>query len=386
MPLTSLVALLALAQQPQQQADDFADVWRRTEAAVRGRYYARTERKDQMEALLAKYGPIASGAKSRNEFRDDVVRMIEEFGDSHFDFLTPSDQGFYTLHELVPGGSAVKMPEIGAWFASTPDGYKVQMVLEGMAAEKAGVKVGDLVKSVDGQPFTPVDSLRPRIGKEAEFTVVREGKESSVKMTVEESAGMEMFLQASRNSGRIIERDGKKYGYFHLWTMAADSFKNALSSFVYGRCMQTDGFILDIRDGFGGRPEGYADPFFRPEAKMEWSVGTTSVPNYFGYQRPLALIIDNGSRSAKEVLAFILKKSKRATLVGRPTGGRVLGTSPFMIGDWAVFEIPIVDVIVDGVRLEGRGVDPDFLVLDPADKDGKDLDVEKALEVLKMAG
>ena len=74
---------------------------------------------------------------------------------------------------------------------------------------------------------------------------------------------------------------------------------------------------------------------------------------------------------------------KRAVLVGEPTGGNVLGTSPLMLGDWAVVEIPMVDLYVDDVRLEGVGVEPDFLVTD-LPTNGRDPYIEKALEVLDM--
>ncbi len=377
--MTTLLLALALIQP--QQADDFAKAWAQTESSIRSRYYDRVDRKVQMDALFTKYGPLASKAKSRNDFRDTVVRMIEEFGDSHFDFLTKSDQGFYSLGELVPGGKPRPMPHIGAWFGRK---NQVVMVLNGLAADKAGLLAGDVVETVDGQPFSPIDSLKPLIGKDAKFVVRRGTEVREVTMPVKETEGMAMFLEATRNSSRIIEHQGKKYGYFHLWTMAKEEFKNALSSFVYGRAMQTDGFILDIRDGFGGRPEGYADPFFRPEVKLEWTINGNGVVQQFGYQKPLVLIINNGSRSAKEVLAFILKKSKRAILVGEPTGGNVLGTSPLMLGDWAVLEIPMVDLEIDDVRLEGVGVDPHFLVLDKPGADGKDPYIDKALEALAM--
>src|SRR5690349_6429891 len=275
MPLTTLLAAFVLSQ----QAEDFSQAWKQTESSIRTRYYARIEHKEQMDALLSKYGPIASKAKSRSEFRDAVVKMIDEFGDSHFDFLTPADQGFYTLGELVPGGKARPMPHIGAWFGRD---NSVQMVLEGMAAHKAGLMVGDVVVSVNGQAFSPIDSLQPLVGKEATF-VVRRGRETkTLTMSVEESEGMALFLKASQNSARIIEQGDRKYAYFHLWTMAKEEFKSALSGFVYGRGMATDGFILDIRDGFGGRPEGFADPFFRPEAKMEWLINGSGFTQYFG--------------------------------------------------------------------------------------------------------
>lgn len=367
---------------PVPQSIEFADAWTQTERAIRQQYYAREERKEEMDALLAKYGKIATKARSRNEFRDVVLRMIDEFGDSHFDFLTRSDQGFYALGALTPGSEPEKMPHVGAWFVKADDGYAVKMVMEGMAAAEAGLRRGDVVESVNGEPFSPVDALMPLIGEEAEFIVRRGDETLNVTMEVDDAEGMDMFLRATRNSRRIIEHEGKTFAYIHLWTMATDRFRRAVSSFVYGRAVQTDGFILDLRDGFGGRPERYADPFFRPEMKIEWDFGGVVVPQYFGYQRPLVVLINDGSRSAKEVLAYILKKSGRATVIGQKTGGRVLGTSPMMLGDWAILEIPRVDLAVDGVRLEGVGVEPDFWVFEEFGPDGEDLFIEKAVEAL----
>ena len=47
-----------------------------------------------------------------------------------------------------------------------------------------------------------------------------------------------------------------------------------------------------------------------------------------------------------------------------------------------MLEIPMVDVITDGIRLEGRGVDPDIVVKPAYDDNGRDLQLEKALEVV----
>ena len=102
----------------------------------------------------------------------------------------------------------------------------------------------------------------------------------------------------------------------------------------------------------------------------------------FGYGKPMVLVTNGGSRSAKEVFSFLMKKSKRATLVGSTTAGHVLGTTPARLNDWAYLEIPIVDVLTDGKRIEGKGVSPDVPVKNEFDEKGKDLYIEKALEIL----
>lgn len=379
--MAPLIALVLLSQTP----TDFAPVWDKVASSIRTRYYARDTRKVEMDALLAKYEPIAKAAKDREAFDAALGDMIAEFHDSHFDYLTEDEQGYYLMDGLLRRDKAATMPQIGAWFRKGADGYTVQMVLEGGEAARVGLRPGDLVTQVDGAPFTPVASLKGKEGNMATLTYRRGAQETTVSVKVVPTGALAMFLDASRTSTQVIERDGKKLGYFHLWTQANDDFRNALSAAVYGKLRDTDGFILDLRSGFGGRPEGFADPFFRPEATMEWKSSgmAKGVSQLFGYGRPLVVLTDRGSRSAKEILSFILKSSGRATLVGETTAGNVLGTSPYRVNDWSYLEIPMVDVTVDHERLEGKGVSPNVAVEPGFDNAGKDRILERGIEVLR---
>jgi len=368
---------------PPAQSDDFAATWTKIEQAIATRYYAREERGDEMKRLFIKYRPIAQGAKSRAEFEQSVNAMIDEFKDSHFGYFTLDHQGYFLMDALLKrgGGDPVPMPHVGAWFRPGPDGYTVQMVLNNSEAERAGLRVGDLVTQADGQKFSPVGSLRSR--DRVRLTVRRSGGELVKELKVATEPASDAFLQASKDSARVIEHNGRRIGYFRLWTMANDSFKNALHSAVAGKLANTDAFILDLRDGFGGRPEGFGDPFFRPEAELAWGMAGTEVKQPFGYQRPLIVLINQGSRSAKEVFSYVIQRNRRATLVGLKTGGNVLGTVPMRVNDWSILEIPMVTVKVDGVELEDRGVSPDVAVAREFDENGKDLVMERALELLK---
>ena len=69
-------------------------------------------------------------------------------------------------------------------------------------------------------------------------------------------------------------------------------------------------------------------------------------------------------------------------MIGTTTAGNVLGTSPARISDWAYLELPMVDVSIDGVRLEKNGVQPDIQVQDGFDKDGKDVVIDRAVKFL----
>ncbi len=381
---TATVLSLSMLQTPAAQpADDYAQVFTRSANALRQRYYARVSRGKELEDRLKAIEVRASAAKSREDFANIMNTMIGEFKDSHFEFMTLDSQGYYLMDGLG-NTNAKELPNVGAWFSPAADGYTVKMVLDGGAAKEAGLRKGDVILKIDREPFTPVASLRTRVGKEANFTYRRNGKELEAKMSVSDQPALQMFLDATMRSAHIIESGGKKIGYVHLWTQASDKFIDTLHRIVLSTFRDTDGIILDIRDGFGGRPERYMDPFFRPEVNLEWkySENGPSARQLYGNQRPLVVLINKGSRSAKEVLAQIIKKSKRATLIGNNTAGDVLGTSPFKVADWAYLEIPMVDLTVDGIRLERVGVAPDIKVDPEYDADGKDLVIERALSEL----
>jgi carboxyl-terminal processing protease len=370
-------AFVVLGQEP----PDFGRAWETVATGIRQTYYGRQTRKDEMERILGAAEPMARAAKGILEFDAVVDAMIAEFEDSHFDFLTRDEQGFYAFDEIMRRDRALPMPQIGAWFRPTEGGWVAAMVLEGGAAEKAGVRQGDLVVSLAGKPFSPVAALRPHIGQTVGLAWSREGRPMAGQVEVGATGAVAMFLKASRESAEVVIQEGRKVGVMRVWMLINDDFRNALSNFVYGQARDTDAFVLDLRDGFGGRPEGFADPFFRPEVKLDWTVLGTTNRQLFGYQRPLVVLVNRGSRSAKEVLAYILKTSGRATLVGTRTGGNVLGTSPRPVGDWAYLEVPMVDLTVDGKRLEDVGVPVDVEAPDGFDAAGRDLALAKAVEI-----
>jgi carboxyl-terminal processing protease len=361
---------------------DYAIAWKRVSEDISARYYARKSRKYEMEKFLLDCAPLALASKDDTEFEGHVEDMIHEFGDSHFDLYTKADQGYYMMDGLSRGEQAAKAPQIGAWFRQVADGYQVQMVLEGTEASKAGLRAGDRIISADGLPFGPITSFTGKEGKPVKLSIERNKTQFEKAVTPSSEPLMDMFLAATKDSARTIDAKGKKIAYVHLWTQANDTFRRALESLVNNRFAGTDAFILDLRDGFGGRPEGFADPFFRPGNEIHWDYVGTANTEHFGYSKPLVVLINVGSRSAKEILSYILKSSHRATLIGTTTAGNVLGTSPIRINEWSYLELPSVDVSIDGVRLEKNGVQPDITVPDGFDKDGKDQVIERAVQFL----
>jgi carboxyl-terminal processing protease len=79
------------------------------------------------------------------------------------------------------------------------------------------------------------------------------------------------------------------------------------------------------------------------------------------WSKPIVAVIDEGSRSGMEILAYGLK-ANGIPLVGTTTAKAVVAGTAYLLPDDSLLLLAVSDVHVDGKRLEGRGVDPDIVV------------------------
>jgi carboxyl-terminal processing protease len=144
------------------------------------------------------------------------------------------------------------------------------------------------------------------------------------------------------------------------------------------------GFILDLRDGWGGADPSYLAMFFQGVpvlAQVQRDGGTQSYDRQV--RVPAAVLVNGGSRSGKESFAYGAKKHHLARLVGERTAGGVLFGSPICLSDGSLLWLAVTDATVDGEHLEGVGVEPDVAVpFDPRYAAGADPQLERALDVL----
>lgn len=75
------------------------------------------------------------------------------------------------------------------------------------------------------------------------------------------------------------------------------------------------------------------------------------------------MVVNEGSRSSKEILAFGFQQHKIGPLLGSKTAGAVLAGSPFLMQDGSFVYLAVANVFVnEKQRLEGKGVTPDINV------------------------
>jgi carboxyl-terminal processing protease len=144
------------------------------------------------------------------------------------------------------------------------------------------------------------------------------------------------------------------------------------------------GFVIDLRDGWGGASPDYLrifDTQIPVIERVERGGESQRVDRHIHV--PAAVLINRGSRSGKEAIAYGVKQHHLAKLVGERTGGAVLAGGIFCLEDGAVLYLASGAVTVDGEVLEGKGVAPDVAVpFDIRYAAGRDLQLEAALDAL----
>jgi carboxyl-terminal processing protease len=147
---------------------------------------------------------------------------------------------------------------------------------------------------------------------------------------------------------------------------------------------EAEALVWDLRDGWGGAEPQYLD-LFNPNAptmQVTDRSGHTRIQDV-KWRKPVAMLINHGTRSGKEVLAYGFKRYQLGEIIGEQTAGAVLAASAFLMSDGGLLLLAVADVTVDGQRLEGVGVAPTIEVsFDPVYSAGRDPQRDRAVQVL----
>lgn len=353
----------------------FDEAWK----VVKTNFYDKKLRGVDWDAMKEKYRPDAEKAKTQHELHEVINRMIGELKASHCALI----EGDVYRDNIAPEFAGKLTVRPGFELSALEGGHFVTAVYEKGPADKSGLKLGDRVVTIDGKEPGKTDAVvdagsDPGIPGHPHFVVrVKEGE--ALKLVVERAKGGKTMRidvmpeeisqnKASRDSARVVERGGKKIGVIHLWHFMAAPMVKAYRDALANELADVDGLILDIR-GRGGSPTVI-------QQVMQISKAL---------KKPLVCLIDEGSRSAKEVFAWQWRRDGVGPLVGVKTAGAVLGSTFFKLSDGSQLLLAVmnVDNLAGGVKLEGVGVEPDF----PVERDlryaaGRDEILEKGLEVM----
>lgn len=320
-------------------------------------------------------------------FYGSLEGMVKAIDDPYTSFLDPS------LSKRFNDDLSGSFEGIGAEIGIRDDTLTIIAPIDGMPAQKAGLKSGDKVLSIDGKSTAgisierAVDTIRGEKGTDVILTIYREGLDETKDITI--------------NRGIItIESVKTKMLEDQIMLISISNFNEDTKGLFFKAIEEANnkvakGIILDLRNNPGGLLDSAI------EIASEW-VETGPVvlekfdkDNISEYQaRGLArlqdyktvVLLNQGSASASEIVAGALQDYEKATIVGEQSYGKgsVQTLKPF--SDGSSLKVTVAKWLTpQGESISEKGITPDIKVeytIDDFEND-RDPQLEKAIEIIK---
>lgn len=372
----------------------YEEVWR----LVRDKFYDPKIKGLDWQAMGDKHRAAYAEAKSDSQRSAAINNLLGELGASHTHHYTKDETAYYELVDIfayplrrdIPkhfSAGKVRYPGVGMFTRNIGGKTFVTAVFPNLPAARAGLVAGDEIVSADTKPFEQVASFRGKIGEKVTLKVRSDASAAPKDIVVEPQwiDPGETFEAALRDSARIIEVNGKRIGYVRVWSYAGTEYQQQLEEVLSeGKLKDADALVWDLRDGWGGAHPRYLSMFntYGPTLALTGRNGSTHLVGY-RWGKPVAMLVNGGTRSGKEVLAYGFKKNGFGQVVGERTAGALLAGTAFLLSDGSLLILAVEDAAVDGERIEGKGVAPTIEVpFDVRYANGKDPQLDRAIAVL----
>ncbi len=379
-----------------------------------GFYYNGPAKVPNFRELRRQYQPrldqLCASERERCGFdkaRQVIERIVQDIADP-FTVLMTREQ--LIDDQRYGAGLGPAAPRIGVWVRETPRGLVVSEAFPGEPAFEAGLRRGDLITQIAGQPATLARLTAAESARNAfSLSYSRQGNARTLNLTPRVAeATMQPRLEINNNiaylriyhlyssenystAERIHDaaRRAEQAGARGMVIDLRDALTGYDSEALLGASAFTGkgGFIYDRR--FQGQDETHTVEngklFVQSEGgdKEEQS----AVERPYLARIPLVVLVNRNTINSAEMLAYFLQVAGRAKVVGEATAG-ALGMSgsaegPLINGEFiAVSSLRMRNL--DGSPFPLR-VTPDVTVVDDLDAltAGRDVVLERALEMLR---
>jgi carboxyl-terminal processing protease len=360
--------------------------------------------------ILSEKYVAATSTDTQKRIYGAIQGLTASQGDPYTVFFPPEENTAFK-NDIAGNFEGVGM-ELGL-----KDGFlTVVAPLKNSPAEKAGMKTGDRIISIDGQTtkdFTvekAVKLIRGPRNTQVKLTVLRSGAGQPIDVTLtrdiidlptietETKPGTPTTgsTTASASNGTGLRSDG--IFVIRLFSFTATSpnlFRKALREFVESGSHK---LIIDLRGNPGGYLEAAWDmaSFFLPAGKtivvedfggkQQNNTFRSKGYNIFDSKYKFVILVDAGSASASEIFAGALQEHGVAKLVGTKTFGKGSVQELIPITSDTSLKVTIARWLTPkGRNLSKDGLEPDYVVtLTQKDIETKnDAQMNKAVEILR---
>lgn len=268
--------------------------------------------------------------------------------------------------------------------------------LPGTPAEKAGLKAGDFILSIDGKDTTgmavdeAVSLIRGKKGTKVTLEIIREGFKEAKKFEITRDAivveSVKLEMKKDGNGKKIAVVTVSHYNQDTM-SLFADAVRQAILD-------NPAGLVLDLRNN----PGGYLDAAVRMAS--EWMGHEVVVTEKYadGTKRehkgdvtarlgemPTVVLVNGGSASAAEIVAGALQDSGKATLVGEKTFGKGSVQDYSQLPDGSALKVTVALWYTPKDRsINKEGILPDFTVKNSQEDwdESRDPQYDKAVQLL----
>ena len=269
-----------------------------------------------VDATAVPYAGLARGA---------LHGMVEAL-DPHSEFLEK------TSHDQVEEDLSGEFGGIGIQVETRQNRVVVIAPMAGTPGERAGIRRGDEIVAIDGQPVATggVDAVVSRLRGRPRTTVTVGIQRPGVREALTLTLTRERIRIESVRGTRVLA-DG--VGYVQLTEFSEHTGRQLRLALARLGEQGIRALVLDLRNNPGGLLEAaveVAQPFFRegelivetrgrrPQDNERFRAAAGGAP----WSLPIAVLVNAGSASAAEIVAGALKDAGRAVVVGERTFGK----------------------------------------------------------------
>lgn len=207
---------------------------------------------------------------------------------------------------------------------------------EGGPAERAGIRAGDVIVAVDGvsteglQPEEVNTLTSGEVGSEVTVTIERFGLGQTLDFTLKRQS-----IEVTNISYSGLIGENEETGYIRLSQFGNNSAEEIRESLIgLTESADLNGLVLDLRDNPGGilqEAVSIIDKFIEPGITVVDIRGRVAEYNQtfatrepVMFEKPVVVLMNEGSASASEVVAGALQDLDRALIVGEQSFGKGL--------------------------------------------------------------
>lgn len=340
-------------------------------------------RNDRIEEIIGLIKEKYVDSVNTNELYEDAVTGLLSPLDPHTVYI-PTDE-LESVNEDLEGSFS----GIGIEFSILRDTLEVTSVIKNGPAYKAGMIAGDQILKVDDSLVAGNGITSDRIMK-----LLRGQQNSLVDLTVRKISDNKLAaVTIKRDMVPIYSIDAtlmvdQKTGYIKINRFSATTYEEFVDALATLKQRGATQLIVDLRDNPGGYLDAatsICDEFIDGDKLLVYTNGRKSGKNEYyageksGFENgKIAILVDEGSASASEILAGAVQDWDRGIIVGRRTFGKGLVQEQYEMPDGSALRLTIAKYYTPSGRCIQRSY-----------KDGKEAyraDIEKRLEDGELTG